>query len=215
MDFANIDFLLPMFNTEPNANLNGSFCLDNNNNLIICIYKNNKWCWEKLNSLSAGKFLEIRSLLNNEMINIIKAFTNLNQREQESSNKNGYYTLFNRLSNENKKQHLEQYKNDILSKNVCVKCFKLVDKKLYCIHKECSGGCSDCFKVETNGNKTICNICNKEQLLECPICYKKRDELSLHFLKNCSHFVCKVCLADAWLLKKPFKKCPMCRAKFT
>ena len=59
MDFANIDFLLPMFNTEPNANLNGSFCLDNNNNLIICIYKNNKWCLEKLTAISAGKFLDI------------------------------------------------------------------------------------------------------------------------------------------------------------
>jgi len=214
MEVENIDFLLPI-NTEPNSNLHGSFCIDLDYEILVCILKNNRWCWEPIKSLSCLKFMEIRVILGDKIRDLINELRQSKQKELKfNKNKNGYHELFAKLSDPEKIDHLKKYTDDILAKTTCIKCFQKVDDKKVCIHKDCFGGCVDCFKIEIKADKEMCNICDREQLLDCPICYIKREKTSLYFLKKCTHYICKECIADAWLFKKPLKECPLCRAKF-
>jgi len=135
-------------------------------------------------------------------------------REQYSKRVDNYRNmsrmLFNNLSKEERAKFADTSTFRTLFKkaDLCSCCLSS-KKTTKCIHSDCTGACETC----RGGNEdAICCACGKEQILECPICQTSFQPSFMNIFK-CKHAVCWKCNCKAYEVKRPLKKCPMCRAE--
>jgi len=177
------------------------------------------WKWVLLKDLHADDFIKYRDT--------IVAYVKTLQEDARSMVNEGNRTkiiyrpsedertflrqLFNNhLTDEEKKRYIIEYSHTIIGSGTCPRCFGITYGKMKCLHYDCPGMCDDCY--EDIGEK--CPLCEKEQILDCPICKepKKANELCREkSCKECGHYVCWICLGKSYGMGKPVTKCPLCR----
>ena len=139
----------------------------------------------------------------NEYENKMKNAENISQEHRQVSK-----LLFNNLSKEDRLKLIDQSPFRTLFKveDLCSVCFSS-KKTTKCVHADCTGACADCRGENPDAK---CCACNREQVLECPICM---NEFPPSFINrfDCQHGVCWKCFSQSYVVKKPIIKCPMCR----
>ena len=100
---------------------------------------------------------------------------------------------------------------ELITKNHCHGCHKIVNDKVKCIHFDCNGMCRDCFSKLFESE--TCPACKKPQILNCPICLERWDVRSCRVLK-CGHGICYKCITRSLIeQKQDILKCPQCRSQ--
>ena len=116
--------------------------------------------------------------------------------------------LFNNLNKEDRIKLIDKtpFRRIFKIEDLCSVCFAS-EKTTKCVHADCTGACANC-RGENQDAK--CCACNKEQILECPVCMENYPPSFINRF-SCRHGVCWRCFSQSYVAKKPIIKCPMCR----
>ena len=177
------------------------------------------WKWVLLEELDQENFLKYRDTIVAGVKTLQEDARSL--REEENKTKIIYRPskderaflrqLFNNhLTEEEKKRYIIEYSHTIIGESTCPRCFDITYGKMKCLHYDCPGMCGDCY--EDIDEK--CPLCEKVQILNCPICKepKKANELCREkSCIGCGHYVCWTCLGKSYGMGNPVTKCPLCR----
>ena len=155
--------------------------MDASGNSIPC-----DWKWVLLKDLTATDFLLYRDKIAEGVQKVQGDARSLREEEYHDRTKIIYKPrpderaflrqLFNNhLTDEEKKRYIMEYSNTIVGASTCPRCFDITYTKKKCLHYECHGMCDTCYDEIDES----CPLCEKSQLLKCPICQetKKADEL--------------------------------------
>ena len=183
-------------------------------NTAICVYKyRTGYLWQPLEKLTHKQWREHREKIGSYLQTlsqeaIMRFLKSENSRNAEEVNRHILLDLFNRLSENEKKDMLLKHRNSTFTKHTCIKCFAIAHNKHKCIHPTCPGLCTNCFENWDDEEK--CLACGAEQHVECPICQEEKVPNEL-FKLNCNHSVCWKCFGTSVVSGHMLKKCPMCR----
>lgn len=201
---------------------NVSFLRGQDNIPVICInVQDNIWRWVPFHELSAPDFIKYRDQISS-YIGRVQSRARSNYSHARSQQRNPVYlpapdervfllTLFNNhLEDHEKRRYIVEFSHTIIGRSHCSGCLKLTLKdKVKCIHYDCPGMCKECSdKIEDS-----CPICEKAQIITCPICKDEKKKGEIGFAPSgCGHAVCWACMGKAYQVNaRGLRKCPQCR----
>jgi len=201
---------------------NVSFLRGQDNIPVICInIGNHNWRWVPFHELPAADFIKYRAQISSYISRVQARARSNYSRARHRANTTLYLpapdertfllTLFNNhLEDHEKRRYIVEFSHTIIGKSYCTGCLNITFKdKIKCIHYDCPGMCKECVdKIEDS-----CPICEKAQIITCPICKDEKKKAELGFAPSgCGHAVCWECMGKAYQVNaRGLRKCPQCR----
>ena len=202
---------------------NVSFLSRRNNIPVICINVENSWRWVPFHELPAPDFIKYRDQISSYLGRLqSRARSNdvytRNQHHQKitihlpSPDERAFLKMLfnNHLEDHEKRRYIIEFSHTIIGDSHCSGCLKLTLKdKVKCIHYDCPGMCEECAAQIGDS----CPICEKAQLITCPICKDEKEKGEIGFAPSgCGHAVCWACMGKAYQVNaRGLRKCPQCR----
>ena len=218
----------------------GQYVAPSSNEPMICIRYRGILYWAAVDNLSPNKLdvykLNIAEVLEQGLCAEEEEAEQLLDVANHVAKKGKKYEIFlelmfNEMTEEQRKKCTEQNIEfqTYVKNHTCTGCNAFTKDLSKCIHRDCTGCCSNCLKTKCFANKEIvvgtdqdgteitftqmipiCRGCKQEQKLECPICQRDKTPTELCQF-GCSHVVCWKCFAMSAVHGQQLRKCPLCR----